>query len=195
MNEFKSQVKEKIKLYSNDEYLKGYISKEYLTSDKDADIFLYVNDEIPVFDSRTSGNQIDLNKDIYEYIEDKASILENDVRIHFHIMNSNLDDNEQGKVKHIIKEHYAIELYKVQRDFSNARKKAFHLSIFGLFVLLIYFILYNYDLSEFLFEVLSFIFSFSIWEALDAVIYTLSDIRLNRESITQFLLMNVSFDE
>ncbi len=195
MNEFKSQVKEKIKLYSNDEYLKGYISKEYLTSDKDADIFLYVNDEIPVFDSRTSGNQIDLNKEIYEYIEDKASILENDVRIHFHIMNSNLDDKDQGKVKHIIKEHYAIELYKVQRDFSNARKKAIHLSIFGLFVLLIYFILYNYDLSEFLFEVLSFIFSFSIWEALDAVIYTLSDIRLNRESITQFLLMNVSFDE
>ena len=161
MNEFKSKVKEKIKLYSNKEYLKGYIDKEYLTNDKDADIFYYYNEDVDIFDPRTGGNQVSIDESLYEFIENKASILDNDVQIHFHIMNADLDSKEQGMVKHIIKEHYAIELYKVQQEYNDCKKKIIHLFGFGLLVLLIYFVLYKYDISNFLFEVLSFIFSFS----------------------------------
>ena len=43
MSNFKKKVKEKIKQYSKDEYLAGYIQNEYLTKDGDADIYLNIN--------------------------------------------------------------------------------------------------------------------------------------------------------
>ena len=81
MNDFKNKVKEKIKLYSKDEYLDGYIKNEYLTKDGDADIYLNIESLDDLFDTRTSGNQIELNNDIYEFIENKTSMLENDTII------------------------------------------------------------------------------------------------------------------
>lgn len=195
MNSFKKKMKEKIKMYSNKKYLKGYISKEFLTGDKDADIYFYMSEDVELFDPRTKGNQLSLDNSFFEFIEEKSDMLENDVQIHLHIMNSNLDSKDQGMVKHMIKEHYAIELYKVQKEFNKCRNKIFHLSAFGLTMFLVYVLFYDNIESNFLFEVLSFVFSFSLWEAFDAIIYTLSDIRYDRENITQDLLINVSFDE
>ena len=195
MNNFKKKMKEKIKMYSNKKYLKGYMTKEFLTSDKDADIYFYMSEDVQLFDPRTKGNQLSLDNSFYDFIEEKTDMLENDVQIHLHIMNSNLDSKEQGMVKHMIKEHYAIELYKVQKEFSKCRNKILHLSTVGITIFLIYMFLFDVFYSNFLFEVLSFVFSFSLWEALDAIIYTLSDIKYARENITQDLLTNVSFDE
>ncbi|MGN1338434.1 MAG: hypothetical protein ACI4WW_08175 [Candidatus Coprovivens sp.] len=195
MNNFKKKMKEKIKMYSNKKYLKGYMTKEFLTSDKDADIYFYMNEYVQLFDPRTKGNQLSLDNSFYDFIEEKTDMLENDVQIHLHIMNSNLDSKEQGMVKHMIKEHYAIELYKVQKEFNKCRNKILHLSTVGIIIFLIYMFLFDVFYSNFLFEVLSFVFSFSLWEALDAIIYTLSDIKYARENITQDLLTNVSFDE
>ena len=42
--------------------------------------------------------------------------------------------------------------------------------------------------------VFTFLFTFSLWEAMDSIIYTFSEIRYERESITQNLLIEVVFD-
>ena len=195
MNDFKNKVKEKIKLYSKDEYLDGYIKNEYLTKDGDADIYLNIESLDDLFDTRTSGNQIELNNDIYEFIENKTSMLENDTIINLHISGANLTSKEQGMVKHIIKEHYAIELYKVQKEFTKYRNKIIGLLIIGILAIVCYFAIYFTKDFNLLLEVFAFIFSFALWEAGDCIIYTLSDIKLEREAITQNLLMNVEFDD
>lgn len=195
MNDFKNKVKEKIKLYSKDEYLDGYIKNEYLTKDGDADIYLNIESLDDLFDTRTSGNQIELNNDIYEFIENKTSMLENDTIINLHISGANLTSKEQGMVKHLFKEHYAIELYKTQKDYSKYRNKIIGLVFIGLIALLSYLIIYFVEDFSLLLEVFAFIFSFALWEAGDCIIYTLSDIKLEREAITQNLLMNVEFDD
>lgn len=195
MNDFKNKVKEKIKLYSKDEYLDGYIKNEYLTKDGDADIYLNIESLDDLFDTRTSGNQIELNNDIYEFIENKTSMLENDTIINLHISGANLTSKEQGMVKHLFKEHYAIELYKVQKEYSKYRNKIIGLVFIGLIALLSYLIIYFVEDFSLLLEVFAFIFSFALWEAGDCIIYTLSDIKLEREAITQNLLMNVEFDD
>ena len=117
MNDFKKRMNEKIKMYSNKEYLDGYIKNEFLTDDGDADIFLNIESKDELFDSRTVGDQIDLVSDVYDFIEEKTSMLENDVQIHLHILGVKLDSKEQGAVKHILKEHFAIELYKVEKEY------------------------------------------------------------------------------
>lgn len=195
MNTFKKKMKEKIKQYSKDEYLDGYIKNEYLTKDGDADIYLNVDSLDDLFDTRTSGNQIELNSDIYEFIENKTAMLGYDTIINLHITGANLTAKEQGMVKHIVKEHYAIELYKVQKEFSKYRNKVIGLMFIGIIALLCYFIIYFTENFDLLLEVFAFIFSFALWEAADCLIYTLSDIKAERENITQDLLMNVEFDD
>ena len=195
MSNFKKKVKEKIKQYSKDEYLAGYIQNEYLTKDGDADIYLNINSLNDLFDVRTSGNQLDLNSSVYNYIESKSAMLSNDTILNLHISGAYLNDKEQGMVKHIIKEHYAIELYKVQKKHSKYRNKIIGLLLIGIIALICYFKIYFIEDFNLLLEVFGFIFSFALWEAGDCLIYTLSDIKTEREAITQNLLMNVEFDD
>ena len=194
MNEFKKRLKEKIKMYSKKEYLDGYIKNEFMTDDGDADIFLNITEKNQLFDSRTMGDQIDLSNNIYDFIESKTSMLDNDIIISLHIIGIELTSKEQGMIKHIIKEHYAIELYKIQKLYNRYKNKILLLIMFGLLAFVSYFLFYLNTNFNFLFEVLTFMFSFSLWEAFDSIIYTFSDIKNEREAICQNLLIDIVFE-
>ena len=195
MNDFKKKVKDKIKTYSKKEYLDGYIKNEFLLEDNYADIFLNLSSVDELLDSRTIGDQLDINESIFKYIDDKTSMLENDIKIRLHIIGLNLDSKNQGIVKHIIKEHYAIELYKIQKNYNYYKRKILFLTLFGIFSVLLYLFLYLRTDFLFILEVLGFLFSFSLWEAFDCIIYTFSDIKNEREAACQNLLIDVVFDE
>ncbi len=195
MNSFNEKVKEKIKQYSNQEYLDGYIKEEFLTDDGDADIFIYLESKDELFDSRTRGKQKELNSDIYEFIEEKSSMLDNDTKINFHINGIELTSKEQGLVKHLFKEHYAIELYKSQNEYLKIKNKIFKLIVLGLTSFLLYIFFFFATDFDFFIEVFGFIFSFALWEGFDAMIYSLSEIKEEREAITQNLLMEIEFND
>ena len=191
--DFKNKMYEKIKIYSDEKYLKDYINNEFLTDDGDADIFLKLENKDDLFDSRTIDNQLALNSSIYEYIEEKTSMLDSDIQIHLHILGLNLTNKEEEIVKHLIREHYAIELYKNQRQYQEYRNKIITLILLGVLCLICYAFLYFLTDFDFFMEVLGFLFSFSLWEAFDCVIYSFSDVKSDRESITQNLLIEVNF--
>ena len=193
MNDMKNELKEKIKQYSNKEYLEGYIKNEFLTDDGDADIYIRLKNREDLFDERTSEKQLELRKDIYNFIDDKASILDNDVQINFHIRGLDITEREQGRAKHIIKEHYAIELYKVQRKYQNHKNKIVRLFAIGFLFLLLYGVTYYLTKSQFLLEVFGFLFSFSLWQAFEKLLYTLNTIKSDINAVAQKLLINVEF--
>ena len=193
MNGFKEKMNDKIREYSNEKYLEGYIKSEYSTSDNDADIYLVTYEKDDVFDKRTIRNQLDLKDEVYDYLEKKSAMLENDMPINFHIIGYKFSHHEQGIIKHLVKEHYSIELYKVQKEYKKTRNKAINLVIVGLTCLLIYLYLVLGLESDVVSEIFVFLFSFSLWESFHTFIYKLSDIRNKREAITQNLLTNVDF--
>lgn len=195
MNNFKNRMKEKIKMYSNDEYLSGYIKNEFLTDDGDADIFLNIESKDELFDSRTVGDQLDLVSDVYDFIEEKTSMLENDVQIHLHIIGIDLDSKEQEAVKHILKEHFAIELYKVQKRYKRIKTKIFKLIFIGIISFISYLLFNLYVNYNFFLEVFGFLFSFALWEGLDSILYDFSEVKNDREAVCQNLLMNVDFEK
>ncbi len=195
MNDFKSTMKEKIKQYSNKEYLDGYIKSEYLTGDGDADIYIKLSNKSQLFDERTINNQLDLNSDIYDFVEEKTSMLDSTVQIQFHILGLNLTKEEKGKVQHIMKEHYAIELYKIQKQYNRYRNEIIKLIIIGILSLFFYGFLSLHTTLEFFMEVFCFIFSFALWQGIENIIYDFKDVRIAREDITQNLLMHVVFDD
>lgn len=195
MNNFKKRMNEKIKMYSNDEYLSGYIKNEFLTDDGDADIFLNIEEKNELFDSRTIGDQLDLISDVYDFIEEKTSMLENDVQIHLHILGIKLDSKEQEAVKHILKEHFAIELYKVEKRYKRILNKIFKLIGIGIISFISYLLVNLYINYDFFLEVFGFLFSFALWEGLDSILYDYSEVKNDREAICQNLLMNIDFEK
>ena len=195
MNDFKTTMKEKIKQYSNKQYLDGYIKNEYLTDDGDADIYISLTHRNQLFDERTSKNQLDLVSDIYDFVEEKTSMLDSSVQIQFHITGLHLSKEDQGRVQHIIKEHYAIELYKVQKEYLKFRNEIIKLIIIGFASLVCYGFLYFFTTFDFFMEMFCFLFSFALWEGFENIIYDFRDVRELRQDITQNLLMHVVFDE
>ena len=192
-NDFKNKMQDKIKEYSNDQYLEGYINNEFTTNDHDADIYMKVEEKNDIIDRRTIRNQIELKDDVYTYLEKKSAMLENDIPINFHIIGYEFTNREQGIIKHLIKEHYSIELYKVQKEYKKTRNKAINLIVVGLVCLLIYLYLVLVLESTVISELFIFLFSFSLWEAFHSIIYIISDIKDKREAITKNLLTNVDF--
>lgn len=195
MSEFKRKMNEKIKIYSNKEYLDGYMKNEFLTHDNDADIFLKLDSIDELFDKRTVDHQKDLVSDVYNYIEDKTSMLDSDIQIELHILGLDLTSDEEELVKHIIKEHYAIELYKIQKEYVRYKNKIFKLILIGLISLLGYAFLYFNTTLDFLMEMFVFLFSFALWESFDSIIYDFNEVKEERKNVTQNLLLNVVFDK
>ncbi len=195
MNSFKKKVKEKIKKYSKEEYLDGYINDEFLTDDGKADIFLNINHLEELYDFKTAYAQTDLNEKVYKHIDTKASMLNNDIPLKLRIIGMQFDNKEQEQIKHIITEHYAIELYKIQKRFRRHNIKAINLLLLGIMFLLIYAIIALTLETVFIKEVLGFLFSFTLWEAFDEVLFTQGELKYQREVITQKLLMDIIFDD
>ena len=95
MTSIKKKVKEKIKIYSKEEYLDGYIENEFLTDDGKADIFLNINHLDELYDFKTAYSQVDLNKSVYDLIDTKSSMLNNDIPLKLVIMGMHFDSKEQ----------------------------------------------------------------------------------------------------
>ena len=190
---FKKKMKEKIKEYSTEGYLQDYIRNEYNTDDKDADIYLQVYSKNELFDSRTVGKQKSLNDNLYSYLESKTAMLDNDVPINLHIIGYAFPSKDQEVIKHLIKEHYSIELYKVQKEYKKIVNKSSYIFRAGVVFLLLYLAIIVSVETNVSSEIFAFLFSYSLWEALHGVIFVLSKVKDKRASITQNLLMEVDF--
>ena len=192
---FKDKVREKIKLYSNEEHFDGYIKSEFITDDGSANIFMKLSSRNELFDSRSMDQQLDLKKSIYEFIEDKLSMLDNDIQITLHIVGLNLNSKDKEIVKHLLKEHYARKLYEKQKEYATQKNKTIRLLLLGIIFLAIYLLFYLYTKFEFFKTVLVFLFTFSLWEAFDNFMNSYNDVKIERETITQELLIEVVFDD
>ena len=195
MNNIKKEVKEKINEYSKKEYLNKYIESEFLSDNGDANIYIKINSKEELFDSKTIGNQKDLNSDIYEFLDSKSSRLSSDIQINLYILGLDLKKEEKEEVKNLIKEHYAIEIYKKQKEHRRIETKVFRLLLIGIIFTIFYALTLKYSNYDIFNEILLFIASFSIWEAFDFILYDLIDIKREREFITQKLLIDIYFSK
>lgn len=191
---FQEKMEEVLKKVSSRSYVEDYIKKEFVTDDGDADLFLNIEKREDLFDSRTVDQQKDLTFDVYDFIEEKTAILSSNMKIHLHITGMYLSPREQELVRHILREHYAIELNKIQRQYIKYRNRIVTLVLFGVLVFLIYSLLFFLTDYTFLLEVLGFMFTFALWEALDCYITDFSDVKSERIEITQNLLLDVDFE-
>ena len=82
----------------------------------------------------------------------------------------------------------------IQKEYQTHKNKIIGLFLLGFLSLLFYAICYYLTKSQFLLEVFGFLFSFSLWQAFEKLIYTLYVLKKDREAIAQRLLINVEID-
>ena len=193
--EFKKKMNEKIKEYSNEKYLRGYIENEYDLNENGANIYMQIFSKNELFDSRTIGKQKSLTDNLYNFIESKSAMLDNDIPLNLQIIGYSFPSRAQEEIRHLIKEHYSIELYKVQKEYKKTLKKTTYLMLIGFIFLLIYVSIILFTESNVASEIFAFLFTYTLWEALHGIIYVLSKLKAKRAAITQTLLMNVEFKE
>lgn len=133
----------------------------------------------------------DLSVEVYEFIDEQASIVPAEIplKVRFH---GNFSEQEQEDIRLMMRRHYTRKSYDVSWDEAANLKKMIALSIFGVAILTVYFIVAL--TSQVLFaEILSIVGSFSLWEAADAFLLERPHLRRERKNIEQNLNQAVEF--
>lgn len=168
MNKMKRKLDKKIKKYeSSMEPIKDYIFDEYINEDDKIQIDINVYNGFDIFDPLSMGKQKDLNKEIYDFIDEKIHMIPHKYEICICFHNSNLTKKDEKEIKSIIEEHYYLILQEKRFNLRINTIKILSLTVIGVVLLSLYFILEIHSNKPVFMEFLSIAGSFALWEAVD----------------------------
>ncbi len=154
------------------------------------DVKLPPDDQL--YNPLSTGANLDLSEDIYDFIDLQANIIPSKIplKIRFH---GEADEDRQAEIKRLMHRHYTMKAYDVTWDFAANFKKTIGLSVFGICVLIAYFLVSVLADKQLIAEILSIIGSFSLWEAANAVLLDRPALRRRRNGIEQNIDQCVEF--
>lgn len=172
---------------------------QYLEALKDAEgyvcIDIRIGGDMELYDPLSIGENLDLNSDIYAFIDQQANIIPSliPLRIRFH--GRSVSPEEQENIRRIMHRHYTMQTYDIAWDKALNFRKMIGFTAFGVAVLSLYFYFLLATDTEMATEILSIVGSFSLWEAADA--FLLERPRLKRElgNIQQNINQKIEFIE
>lgn len=170
-----------------------YLDKEYLDEDNNAVIFLNAYDDIEWFDKLSTGNQVILNQEIYDFIDRKAYYIPIGYPIIIQFVNVELNEMEQNLIIRLIKEHYSLILNDKRIDLQINLITILSLFTLGIILLIIYFTINIAEVGEIISEVLSIAASFALWEAVDYFLLERKDISKERLNAGQLTISEIRF--
>lgn len=170
---------------------KDYVEKNYIREDGKAVIPIYIKDMESLY-MKHDYKKLVLSDDIFNYIEEIASIIpfKYDIVLEFHCKEITAD--EQERVKRIIKNNYGMEI-----DDIDYEKRIGSFISFGLFIIGIIILILSYALEDILLE---FIKEFLViagwvvlWDMLESVIFTDNKRKIERLNKLQLYDSQVEF--
>ena len=181
--------------YSSKKSLDSYIDREFINEEGYAVININLYNGVQLFEPFSYKNQLELNSEIYDYIDNKVAVIPKDIPLKVIFRGKKISEKNQNEIKKLIREHYAIKLYEKQKELNLNRDKTIILAMLGIAMLFLYFYLsVRYNNTLFL-EIFSIVASFSIWEAADFFILGRTKINVERFHITQKLIQEIEFEE
>ncbi len=182
-----------VEKYGASQYLRDYIDKEFIDADGNAVVEINLYDGINMFDKLSRRDQSDLNEEIYEYIDRKVKIIPPHIPIKLVFFGSNLNDEEKGRVRQLIKEHYSIELFNQQKNRRILRKKTNRLVAIGIIIFILVFYLESIEGYKVLTDFLSIVGTFSLWEVANTLILARKDVKYDTLHKAKMLAVDVEF--
>ena len=169
---------------------------QYAEDIVDKDGYAVIDVKLPseedLYNPLSTGQNLDLNGDIYDFIDEQANIIPAKVplKIRFH---GDVDEDRQQEIRRLMHRHYTIRSYDVTWDFAANFRKAMFLSIFGVVVLIAYFLVTVLADNPLFPEILSIVGSFSLWEAANAILLDRPALKRHRDAVEQNINQCVEF--
>lgn len=144
-----------------------YIKNEY-TRDAEGRLLLNVYLQDDIFDPLSKDKQLELNTDIFSFLDNKIYYIPTKEGIHIHFADSGIPIEQREQIRHCLQEHYFLILKDKKEDLLINTITVFCLALLGIVFLGLSFTkALDYPLVN---ETLSIIGSFSMWEAVDLTI-------------------------
>lgn len=149
-------------------------------------------DEENLYNPLSTGTNLDLNEDIYEFIDLQANIIPAKIplKICFH---GRVDEDRQQEIRRLMHRHYTMRSYDVTWDFAANFRKTIFLTVFGIAVLIAYFLVSLLKGEQLFAEILSIVGTFSLWEAANAILLDRPALKRTRDAIEQNIYQKVEF--
>jgi hypothetical protein len=145
-----------------------YIDKEFeVGNDGYANIDLVEYDGMEWFDPMSSGNQRELNGDVYDFLDKKSFYIPVDYPVRVRIKNSRLSEDDKDFVKNIMREHYTLGLWEETENLKHNRLAAIGLALFGAMLLITAFAAASAGINSVISEMMMIVATFTFWEAAD----------------------------
>ena len=181
-----ASVNKKIKFREKD-----YVEKNYIREDGKAVIPIYIKDMESLY-MKHDYKKLVLSDDIFDYIEEIASIIpfKYDIVLEFHCQE--ITKEEQDRVKRIIKNNYGMEI-----DDIDYEKRISSLISLILFIIGILIFVVAYALEDVLLEILKEFLIIAgwvvLWDMLESVIFTDNKRKIERLNKLQLYDSQVEF--
>lgn len=148
--------------------------------------------EEDLYDPLSMASNLDLRGDIYDFIDSQANIIPSKVplKIRFH---GDISPDKQEEIKKLMHRHYTMRSYDVTWDFAANFRKTLFLSLFGIGVLMAYFLVSLLADKQLFAEILSIVGTFSLWEAANAILLDRPSLRRKHDAIEQNINQIVEF--
>lgn len=158
-------------------------------------IDVMLREDTELYDPLSVGENLDLNGEIYEFIDTQANIVSSHIPLRIRFRGRNVSPQEQETIRQIMRRHYTICSYDVVWDMAANLRKMLCFALFGAAVLAIYLSLVFTNHRPLSAEILSIIGSFSLWEAADALLIERPRLRREYANIMQNIHQTVEFTE
>lgn len=170
-----------------------YIYQEYLEDDK---AIIYVDaSQLELFDPLSYGNQIEMNEELYAFIERKSYPVPVKYPIIVRFCNREFTKSEQELIQKLIVERYSVELRDKILDLKINKIKVIALTVVGVVLLGIYFSLQLANLGNIFMEFLSIAGTFALWEAVDFYLLERKDLKTQKYNTGQLAMIEVQFSK
>ena len=181
-----STINKKIKFREKD-----YVEKNYIREDGKAVIPIHIKDMESLY-MKHDYKKLVLSDAIFDYIEEMASIIpfKYDIVLEFHC--KEIEIEEQGRIRKIIKNNYGMEIDDI--DYQNRISKYISLVLFvlGILIFILAYALENHLIGivkEFLF-IAGWVV---LWDMLESVLFTDNKRKLERLNKLQLYDSSVEF--
>lgn len=169
-----------------------YIEDEFLEDGK-AVIYINLEELDTIYHPLSYGQQRELSVDIYDYIDSKTYYIPARYPVKILFLKGCLDLNQKEQIAHLLKEHYTAILQDKRMDLKINTMKIIGLTVLGVLLLGLYFLLELTDQRQLFMEFLSIAGTFSLWEAVDFYLLERKQIQSEWLNAGQSALCEINF--
>ncbi len=145
-----------------------------------------------LYDPLSLKGDKDLSGDIYDYIAAQTNVIPAHIPLRIR-MHGDLSEGDRAEIPAIMHRHYTMKSFDIAWDLMANLRKMIFLALFGAAVLAIYLVLALTGKNVLFTEILSVVGSFSLWEAVDALLLERPHLRREYKNNEQNLNQKIEF--